>query len=216
MGTQVIIDARRRQVRASLDTPGEGTTIFAVDLIGDTWDDFHYFVDQAQLFERTSDLERRNRYVRVATASLFSHIDGVVSESFDLLCAKISFKPYMPKRPEFCSLKTKMIAIQEFLHQICGLSLPNLNLELKLLRDIVNHPSITKKVAQDSANTMLLNGADVYGIAVEDLKAAGHDVDHWLNAVSAAIPYERFKDTKQMIEDFTRTLGTNPNSIRNF
>ncbi len=216
MGTQVIIDARRRQVRASLDTPSEGTTIFAVDLIGDMWDDFNYFVDQAHLYERTGDLASRNRYVRVATAALFSHLDGVVSEIFELLRAETSFNPYLPKRPDYCSLKAKMLAINEFLHHARGSSLPSLNLELKLLRDIVNHPSITKKGNQDSADTVLLNGADVYGIVVNDLKDAGHDVDNWLNAVCVVIPYERFRDTKQLVKDFARVLGANPTSIRNF
>ena len=108
MGTHVIIDARRRQVRASLDAPGEGTTIFAVDLIGDTWDDFNYFIEQARQFERSQDWKRRNRYVRVATASLFSHLDGLVSEAFELLSADANFRPYLPKNPKFCSLKSRL------------------------------------------------------------------------------------------------------------
>jgi hypothetical protein len=48
MGTHVIVDARTRKVRASLDAPGEGTVIFAVDLIGDTWDDYGYFLEQVE------------------------------------------------------------------------------------------------------------------------------------------------------------------------
>lgn len=216
MGAHVIIDTLRRQVRASLDAPGEDTTIFAVDLIGDAWDDFHYFVGQARHFEQTQDWKKRNRYVRVATASLFSHLDGVVSEAFDLLRTDASFRPYLPKNPKFCSLKLKVIAIQEFLHRTRGLSAPTLNIELKLLRDIINHPSITKRGNQNSVDTVLLTGADVYGIAVEDLEAAGYEVDDWLNALCAAVPFERFTDTKKMIEDFTRALGANASSISDF
>ena len=216
MGTQVIIDARRRQVRASRDVPVEGTTIFAVDLISDTWDDFNYFVDQARQFEQSHDWKRRNRYVRVATASLFSHLDGLVSEAFDLLRADVSFGPYLPKNPKFCSLKSKVLAIQDFLHHTRGLSPPNLNIELKLLRDIINHPSITKTGKQDSVDTVLLTGVDVYGIAVEDLESAGHEVDNWLNALCAAVPFKRFTDTKKMIDDFTRALGATPDSTSEF
>jgi hypothetical protein len=178
MGAQVIIDTRRRQMRASLDALGEGTTIFAVDLISDTWDDFHYFVDQAQKFEQSQDWKKRNRYVRVATAALFSHLDGLVSEAFELLSAESSFRPYLPKKPKFCSLKAKIIGIEKFLHRERKLPPPNLNIELKLLRDIINHPSITKPGNQESGDTVQLNGADVYGIAVDDLNAAGHEVDN--------------------------------------
>ena len=216
LGAQVIIDARSRSVRASLDAPCEGITIFAVDLISDTWDDFHYFADQARLFEQTGDLQRRNRYVRVATASLFSHLDGVVSETFDLMRKENSFKPYLPKNPDFCSLKAKARAIQDYLHQTHELSLPTLNLELKLLRDIVNHPSVTKRGSQGSVDTILLDGADVYGIAVDDLEAAARNIDQWLNAICAAVPYERFRDTKQLVDDFVQALGSNPTSVRNF
>jgi len=216
MGTHVIIDARRGQVSASLDAPGEGTTIFAVDLISDTWDDFHYFVDQARQFERSRDWKRRNGYVRVATASLFSHLDGLVSEAFELLSADASFRPFLPKNPKFCSLKSKVIAIQDFLRRTRGLSPPNLNIELKLLRDIINHPSITKTGSRDSVDTVLLTGADVYGIAVGDLESAGREVDNWLNALCAAVPFQRFTDTKKIIEDFTRALGANPTAISDF
>jgi hypothetical protein len=180
------------------------------------WDDFNYFVDQANQFEQSHDWKKRNRYVRVATAALFSHLDGLVSEAFDLLGAETSFKAYLPKNPKFCSLKAKIIAIEKFLHHKRGLSPPNLNIELKLLRDIINHPSITKPGNQGSGDTVQLNGADVYGIAVDDLEAAGHEVDNWLNALCAAVHFERFTDTKKMIEDFTRALGTNPTSIRDF
>lgn len=216
MGAQVIIDTRRREVRASLDAPGEGTTIFAVDLIRDTWDDFLYFVDQAHGFEHSGDWTKRNRYVRVATASLFSHLDGLVSEAFDLLRAELSFKSYLPKNPKFCSLKAKIIAVQEFLHDTRGLSPPKLNIELKLLRDIINHPSISKIGNQDSGDAVLLNGTDVYGIAVDDLAAAGHEVDNWLNVLCASVSFSRFTDTKRIIEEYTRALGANSNSIRDF
>jgi hypothetical protein len=56
---------------------------------------------------------------------------------------------------------------------------------------------------------VLLTGADIYGIAVEDLESAGREVDNWLNAPCAALPFERSTDTKKLIEDFTRALGAN-------
>jgi hypothetical protein len=62
-----------------VEAPGTGTSIFAVDLIGDTWQDFCYFAEEARAAERAQDFEKRNRFVRAAIASMFSHLDGLVS-----------------------------------------------------------------------------------------------------------------------------------------
>jgi hypothetical protein len=89
-------------------------------------------------------------------------------------------------------------------------------LDLKLLRDLLNHPTVTKCASDSgSRNTVLLDSADVYGISLE-LEAAGHEIDRWLNAVCVNLPYERFCDTKRMAEDFSRALGAEPTSIRRF
>ncbi|MBS1790946.1 MAG: hypothetical protein JST85_24755 [Acidobacteria bacterium] len=217
MGTHVIIDARTRRVRASLDAPDDGTTIFAVDLIGDTWDDFSYFTEKARASEQACEFTKRNRYVRAATAALFSHLDGVVSDIFRILRGDSAFTRYQPKRPDFCSLKSKVLAIHQFLTDQRDLSLPVLSLELKLLRDILNHPTVTKSISQDgSVGSVLLEGPDVYGIAIDDLKLAGDEINQWLNAVSGNVPYERFCDTKRLAEDFARALGEEPISTHTF
>jgi hypothetical protein len=69
---------------------------------------------------------------------------------------------------------------------------------------------------RDSVDTVLLTGADIYGIAVEDLESSGREVDNWLNALCAAVPFERFTDTKKMIEDFSWALGANTTTLSNF
>ena len=214
MGTHVIIDARTREVRPSLDAPGEGTAIFAVDLIGDTWKDFVYFAGQAADFESNRDLERRNRYVRAAIASLFSHFDGVVSELFRVLQKEPAFGPYLPRRLDFCSLKAKISAVQNFLARERGITLPTIDLNMKLLRDIVNHPSITKEAGTfGSSDTLLYDGADVYGIAINDLRATSHAIDGWLNAACETTAYERFPDTKRLCEKLAQELaGTSPSA----
>jgi hypothetical protein len=217
MGTHVIFDARTRKVRASLDAPGEGTTIFVVDLIGDTWDDFGYFLEQAARFESSRELRLRNRYVRAAIADLFSHLDGVVGDLFRTLENEAAFKPYLPRRREFSSLKAKMAALASFLASERGLTLPPVDLNMKLLRDIVNHPSITKEGAGAcSTDTLLYDGADVYGIGIEDLRATGSAIDLWLNAVCPAAAYERFRDTMRLSEDLARELLGTPGSAHQF
>jgi hypothetical protein len=105
LGTHVIIDARTAKVRASLDAPGDGATIFAIDLIGDT----RYDTEQARVLERIDDLTNRNRYVRAATAALFSHLDGVVSDVFTIRREEGSFAAYRPKNPRRCSIKRKNV-----------------------------------------------------------------------------------------------------------
>ena len=217
MGTQIIIDARTRCMRASLEAPGEGTTIFVVDLVGDTWDDFTYFAAEARAGEQDRDFTKRNRYVRVATASLFSHLDGIVSDIFAILRREDAFATYQPNRPDFCSLKSKVLAIHRFLTEHRGLSASSPSLDLKLLRDILNHPSVTKTVSQGgSRDTVLLDGSDVYGIAIEDLQAAAEEIDRWLSAVCATVPYERWRDTKQIVKEFSRELGGESTSIQSF
>jgi hypothetical protein len=217
MGAHVIIDARTKKVRASLDAPGEGTTIFAVDLIGDSWEDFIYFSEQATRYEDDRDFPLRNRYVRAAIAALFSHCDGVVCELFTSLRTLRTFAPHLPKKPDFCSVKAKIGAVASFLERERGTRLPALSLEMKLLRDIVNHPSITKEAtASGSKETLLYDGADVYGIATSDLTTTGGAIDRWLDAACAATAYERFRDTKRLCEDFIRELGEAPGPVRTF
>lgn len=217
MGTYVIINARTREMRPSLDAPGEGTAIFAVDLIGDTWQDFVYFAEQAALFESNRDLERRNRYVRAAIASLFSHFDGVVSDLFRVLQKEAAFGPYLPRRPDFCSLKTKISAVQSFLARERGITLPTIDLNMKLLRDIVNHPSVTKESGTPgSSDTLLYDGTDVYGIAINDLRATSRAIEGWLNPACEATAYERFPDTKRLCEKLARDLAGTSASVRKF
>ena len=217
MGTHVIIDARTRRVCASLEAPGTGTTIFAIDLIGDTWDDFSYFTEEARLSEQAQQLMKRNRFVRAAIAALFSHLDGIVSSIVTKLWDDVAFIAYRPKHPNFCSLKSKLLAVHSFLSDHKGLSLPPPDLNLKLLRDILNHPSVQKSVSEGStAEAILLESPDVYGIGIEDLQAAGREMDRWLNATCLAIAYERFPDTKRLVEDFARALGSEAKSPARF
>jgi len=218
MGTYLIIDTRKRQVRGSLDdAPGDETTIVAVDLINDTWDDFGYFSAQSAHYEEAGELRKRNRYMRAAIAFLFSHFDGVVSELFDRLRKEVAFKPFLPSKPDHCSLKDKVLSLQSFLAKEKGVSLPNVDLDMKLLRDIVNHPSITKKPSSAGGNdTLLYDGADVYGVAHEDLNTTALAIDAWLNAACGALGYERFRDTESLCEELANALGEKTGPVREF
>jgi hypothetical protein len=216
VATHLVIDLRARQVHASQDAPGEGTTFFAVDLITDTWDDFQYFLEQGRVFEHAREWRRRNRYVRVATAALFAHLDGSVSGIFELLSAHGQIRPFLPKQPRFASLKTRAQAIHGFLEAEHKRQLPPLSLALKPLRDILNHPTASKKRTAAESDLNTLRMIDVYGIAIEDLEKAGGDVSQWLDAVCPLVPFDRFIDTKKAIDAFTHALGLSPGEAREF
>jgi hypothetical protein len=215
MGTHVIIDARRRRVRASLDAAGDGTTIFAVDLIGDAWDDFQYFHEQAAHYEAQGELRRRNRYVRAAVTFLFSHFDGLVSEMFDSLRNDAAFKKYLPQNQR--PLHAKMDSLQAFLAGSSAMTFPPIDLDLKFLRDIVNHPSITKSPKPtDGGDTLVYNGTDVYGIAVQDLSKAALVIGDWLDAACTATGHQRFHNTERLCEEFVSALGEKYGGAREF
>jgi hypothetical protein len=215
MGSHVIIDARRRRVRASLDAAGDGTTIFAVDLIGDAWDDFQYFLEQASHYEAHGELRRRNRYVRAAVTFLFSHFDGLVSEMFDLLRKDAAFKKYLPRNQR--SLQAKMDSLQEFFASRNATTFPPVDLDMKSLRDIVNHPSITKSSrSTEGGDTPLYDGTDVYGIAVQDLSKAALVIGNWLDAACEATGHKRFHDTERLCEEFVSALGERYGGAREF
>jgi hypothetical protein len=93
--------------------------------------------------------------------------------------------------------------------------MPDMN--LKLLRDVLNHPSVSKPFSESpGGEVILLEGPDVYGVAIEDLDASGREIDRWLNAICLTVPYERFPDTKKLAEDFARALGGEPDSTQRF
>src|SRR5437870_5102392 len=54
-------------------------TISVIDLIGDLWSDFRYFVAEAAATAEHGDLHARNRNLRVALVCLMAHTEGVVS-----------------------------------------------------------------------------------------------------------------------------------------
>jgi hypothetical protein len=63
--------------------------------------------------------------------------------------------------------------LQEFFANSGSMTLPPIDLDLKSLRDIVNHPSITKpSKSTGGGDAPRYDGTDVYGIAVPDLSKA--------------------------------------------
>ncbi len=95
--------------------------------------------------------------------------------------------------------------------------LPELDLGLKLLRDILNHPSITKNLTDETTReTVSYNSIHLYGLAVSDVTDVGTVLDTWLDEVCECYDYERFCDTKKLIEDLADELDAKPAKIDTF
>lgn len=78
--------------------------------------------------------------------------------------------------------------------------LPDINLDLKLLRDIINHPTVEKTTHGPEEASAILTQVDVYAIEISDLVKAADQLSDWLNKVCAAVGYERLIDTKAWCE----------------
>ena len=180
-----------------MEAPGDGTVVFAVDLINDTWQDYGYFVQAAGLHESKREYALRNRYLRAALANLYAHLDGVVAEVYDMLVGQRHISDRL--NHGHCTLKDKMFAIRGYIQDQLRKRLPYINLDLKPIRDIINHPSIVKP--ND------LTYVDVYALAIPDVIEVGNQIDRWLDEACCAVGYERFADTKGSIEKILTSLN---------
>ena len=214
MATHVIINPRKGEISASMEAPGDGTVVFAVDLINDTWQDYGYFVQAAGQHESKREHALRNRYLRAALANLFAHLDGVVTEVYDMLVDQRHITDRL--NHGHCTLKDKMFAIRGYIQDRLRKRLPYINLDLKPIRDIINHPSIVKPSDTRSADPVLLTHADVYALAISDLIEAGNQIHRWLDGACSAVGYQRFADTKGSIEKILTSLNAPKSKIDEF
>jgi hypothetical protein len=175
-------------VRAQLDAPCEGTRIFALDLAGDTWRDFEYFLRLDRLFESEGDLINRNRHLRAAISALFSHFDGIVGDLFNVIRrCNSEFGNAAALKDRRWSVNRKVSAITAWVAKKTGIVLPAVSDELKLLRDILNHPSITKEsTAGGPTETLVYDAADVDGLDIQDVDASANQLSGWLDAACRA------------------------------
>jgi hypothetical protein len=117
-------------MRATIDGSRE-MAVYAIDLITDTWNDFSYFIEEAQLSEQEQDPLRRYRCVRAAIAALFSHLDGIISAIFDMLSNDSSFGPYKhPLRASLHARRAVRSASDKYCRETVVLPVPRANLRL--------------------------------------------------------------------------------------
>ncbi len=205
MAIHIIIQPRTRRVSPPQQNgPGDRAVIFSVDLINDSWQDYQYFIHAAGAYEKSGEFALRNRYLRAALTNLFAHLDGVVSEVTNLLVSKGLMRS--EGRNGHCSLKHKIIGLRKYAQRHAKNELPYLDLDLKPLRNIVNHPSVAVGSDGSDLAPAALTQSDVYAIAVEEVTEAADQINRWLNKLCSIAGYERFPDTKAWSEQVTAAL----------
>jgi hypothetical protein len=187
----------------------DGTAqIQALDLTGDVWRDFQHYLTEAKCAEARGDELGRNRALRAAVANLFAHLDGVASKLHAELKQRKDFVAYRPPQGKFCTLKNQIDDIHRYTALKLGGGLRRLDLRLKLLRDILMHPAITKQYHDfNSGQKIELTEADIFSLATKDLETCGRRIDEWLSKVCNANHYDRFWDTKRVCNEWTEILG---------
>src|SRR5262249_8274579 len=104
-----------------------------------------------------------------------------------------------------------------------GVRLKYLDLRLKLLRDILAHPGITKEERLRSPSevwsfpggqpevrlieTRTISEIELYQLRPTDLEADGEQIDRWLTRLCEVYKSPRFPDTKQALEETVRRHG---------
>jgi hypothetical protein len=205
MAIHIILQPRNRWIsEPQQNCPGEGVVIFSVDLINDSWQDYEYFIHAAGAYEKSGEFDLRNRYLRTALTNLFAHLDGVVSEVTNLLVSKELIRS--ERRNGHRSLKQKIIGLRKYAQRHAKNELPYLDLDLKPLRNIVNHPSVAVGSDGSDLAPVALTQSDVYAIAVEEVTQAADHINRWLNKLCSIAGYERFPDTKAWSKQATDML----------
>lgn len=181
----------------------------AIDLTGDAWSDYLYFLDEARKAEAKNDLHATNRFLRAALGNLISHLDGVVSGLYRKLTDKgVLFESQKRTDGKHCTLKGQILDLKRYAERHLGTRLPYLNLKVKLLRDILMHPSITKENYDHVSNKQIkLSESDLFALSVKTLSAEGTCIGNWLDKLCSTYKFTRIHDTKAFVERYADALG---------
>ena len=210
------IDEQQFQAAKSTGSNTVSISVFAVDLISDTWEDSGYFLEKVHDCEKSFDLALRHRFLRASISSLFSHLEGVVAEVYRKLNLDQLWRtdPTWKKRGKElrCKLKLKIDMIRDYIDRNRLPSVGELDVKLKLIRDILQHPHIEKRIEEDDPSSETLTQIDIYNVESAEVAAARCAIDTWLNQLCASVKYDRFIDTKLAAEakhaEFIQKLGT--------
>jgi hypothetical protein len=106
------------------------------------------------------------------------------------------------ERPSLCQ---KMFMLRDHAWYRNRRRLPYVRTDLKVLRDILNHPSITKKVREDSItkDTVAYDAVTLYFLPLREIEVAASYLNEWLNAVCDTYGIERFCPTAELCKQLS-------------
>ena len=86
--------------------------------------------------------------------------------------------------------------------------LPYLRPRLKLLRDILVHPSITRHIRDEKGDRLIeLTEIDLFNLTVENLSREGQYISRWLDKLCEIYKYIRIHDTEKICDEFGKVIG---------
>lgn len=182
--------------------PDGSTKRLAVDLITDHWEDYQFHVGQAQKLDSEKEHHGANRSIRSALWGLYSHLDGVVVGLHTALSkSRTDFRPKPRRdRKEFC-LRDKIGHLGDFARNHLSYDLPYLRLRYKPLRDLLAHPSLSKRNQEQFLQLRL------YLISPAELAREGREIERWLDRLCRSFKFQRLADTKKWIEHYAKRSG---------
>ena len=114
------------------------------------WHDFKFFLGESCKAEDAGDAALRYRYLRAALFSLFAHVNAIFDLLIDSRKSDTDFQDF--RRAELPPLKGAsgfprcehgefMVLLNRFFAVRQNLQLPKVNFEVKLLRNVLAHPT---------------------------------------------------------------------------
>lgn len=186
---------RGKKLIINIDKDGN-TQVEAYCLATDSWHDFEYFINAAEVSKTEGKERDSNRELRAALLCLFSHLEGVVHQLM------LEINDFLPDENMPHTLCDKTKVISRIARQ--QTKVPDLGFRLgKYLRDIIVHPGAEKFFGGKS-----LGESEVFEkLNTQTIRAISERIDAWLNCVCSIFEVSRFTDTESMVKEFSEKLG---------
>lgn len=197
------------RIVVSIPPSGSPVTIKAIDLTGNTWEDYRYYLAEAERASVAKDVRATHRALRSALVNLFAHVEGVVAGLHSrLLKDRPDFAPTRRRDGRYCSLKNQINDVCSYANNRMNKHLEPPQMHYKLLRDIVVHPNITKDSWDIESNEKIeLSELDLFDMTVDGLGEEGKRLDGWLDQLCSTYGYARLHDTHEPCKGFGDSLG---------
>ena len=174
-----------------------GTIVFsAYCLRTDSWQDYKWFLAQAEQAQDQGDKRTENRSLRAALLFFFSDMEGVLNHICTL--KGISDRGSLDDRAKRVEDEARNI----------NSGIPSLSFRLgKCLRDLIAHAGITKKHEEDGHKEMLTQETVFERFSIATLRGLEDSISPWLDQICQALGVERFTDTEGECKEVGRLFA---------